>query len=622
MRTYCRVASYLVLSELIDPRKSNSIHSKIGPMTYSILFSSHRLLKVLECMALISIILAFVRPRLGAIWFNRIERHLRQISKSAVRSIVIAALLPLAVRIVMLPWYPPPPPQIHDEFSYLLQGDTFAHGRVANPTPPYWEHFETEYTLFHPSYASQYQPAQGLALALGRVVFGHPWWGVWLSIGLMCGTICWALRGIVPPVWALAGALGTALQIGIFGLWMNSYFGGAMAAAAGALVLGSIARLRKGMRVRQSGAICGIGIILLFATRPFEALLWSGVAGLFAFWDIFHNRQWKVYAPALLSFTGVFLVGVSFLAWYNWRITHDPLRPPYLVYQKEYGTPQPYWWQSPVRVASFRFPEIRDNYLNQLNLYEMRHSLPQILTAEKRRLINFWRFFVGPFLSPALAFILYLRRDRRIWPWLLASIPFIIDKATYHAWYPSQNAPATILIVLVILQAWRHLHAWSRHRGVGVAMTRYLTAAFCLAIVFGGLGRAVEPLLPSRQLARLAPIWESLYPARRLRDDVTKLLESKPGSHLVFVKYAPNHCFCEEWVFNDADIKNQKVVYVRPYTPESDIGLAQYLADHDLWVIEPDERPYRLKPLTLAELATISEQRETASVATIAPAAP
>ena len=576
-------------------------------MTYSILFSSHRLLKVLEWVALATVLLAFVRPWLASGWFSRIETRLRSLSVAGRSAVLTAALLPLAIRVMMLPWYPPPPPQIHDEYSYLLQADTFAHGRVANPTPRYWEHFETEYTLFEPTYASQYQPAQGLILAAGQVVLGHPWWGTWLSIGLMCGAICWALRAVVPPAWALAGALGAGLQFGIFGLWMNSYFGGGLSAAAGAVVFGAVARLRRGQGARLYGALCGVGIILLFATRPFEALLWSGVAGVCALWDILRRGRWKIYRVTLLPFACVFICGASVLAWYNWRITGKAMDPPYLAYQRLYGTPQPYWWQPPVRVYSFRFPEIRDNYLNQLRLYEERHSWPQIAAAERKRLANFWRFFIGPFLTPALAFLLYLRRDRRIWPWLLASVPFIIDKATYHAWYPSQNAPATILIVLIVLQCWRHLRVWMRERHVGLAMSRLLVAGLCLTIVLGNLGRAVEPILTERQRAHLAPVWESLYPAKRLRDDVEAKLEKIPGSHLVFVKYAPNHCFCEEWVFNSADIRHQRIVFARPYTPQSDESLVRYLNDHDVWVVEPDAQPYRLTRLGISEVALLSE---------------
>lgn len=519
---------------------------------------------------------------------------------------LVAGLFPLIVRALMLPWYPPPQPQIHDEFSYLLQADTFAHGRIANPTPPYWQHFESEYVLLQPAYASQYQPAQGLVLAAGQLIFGNPWFGVWMSIGMMCATLAWALRYALPPGWAFFGAMAAALQFGIFGLWMNSYFGGAVAASAGAIVLASIVRMRNPDKARSSAALCAFGIIVLFASRPFEGLLCSMIAGLSVFLPLWPGTERPKLRTVLPSFAAVFLLGASALAFYNWRITGNPADPPYLAYQRTYGTPQPFWWQKPLHVSHFDFGVIRDNYLNQLHLYENRYSSSAIFEAERKRLRDFWRFFIGPFFTPALLFLPFIFRDRRIRPWLWLSLPFIIDKATYHAWFPAQNAPATILIVIIVVQCWRHMHAWWRRRGVGIAMSRQLVAACCLTIVLGGLGRAVEPILPG-SMRHLPPIWESLYPARRLRDEVNAKLETVPGKHLVFVKYAPDHCFCEEWVFNGADIQSQKIVYVRPYTPETDEGLAEQLRDRDVWVVEPDESPYRLMRISPSALASLDD---------------
>ncbi len=349
---------------------------------------------------------------------------------------------------------------------------------------------------------------------------------------------------------------------------------------------------------------------MTFASRPFEGLLWSLICAAFLVYTLTRKavRFRPVALNILLPFTAVFLCGASLLAWYNWRITGNPAEPPYLAYQQVYGTPQPFWWQRPIIASDFRYPELRDNYLNQQHLYDERYSGAEIFRAERNRLANFWRFFVGPFFTPALLFLPWIWRDRRMRPWLFISVPFIIAKATYHAWYPAHSAPETILIVLVLLACWRHMRAAWRCRETGIAMSRTLVAALCLTIILGNAGRASEPLLQRYGLVHLPPIWESLYPARRLRDDISARLSRVPGKHLLFVKYAPGHCFCEEWVFNKAELSEQRIIYARPYTLASDQALAQAFPDYDVWVAEPDSRPFSLTRVqTQSQWASLDE---------------
>src|SRR5437870_6305535 len=164
-----------------------------------------------------------------------------------------------------------PQPLVHDEFSYLLQADTFAHGRLANPLHPLWKHFETMHVLQQPSYASKYPPAQGLMLALGQLSCGQPIAGVWLSGALASAALCWMLLGYVRPRWAVMGGLLAALHP-LMIYWNQNYWGGAVAACGGALVLGAAARIRA--RPRSADAVLlGLGLAILANSRPFEGLV-------------------------------------------------------------------------------------------------------------------------------------------------------------------------------------------------------------------------------------------------------------------------------------------------------------------------------------------------------------
>jgi hypothetical protein len=153
-----------------------------------------------------------------------------------------AASLLLSLLIPVLHQFPQP--QFHDEFSYLLSGETFASGRLTNPPSPFAEHFETYQVLQKPTYMSKYPPGQGLALAAGIVLTGLPSFGVWLSSALAVAAVVWAMQAMLPRRWALLGGLIAATHP-LMQQWNNSYRGGSVALLGGALLVGAAARMTR-----------------------------------------------------------------------------------------------------------------------------------------------------------------------------------------------------------------------------------------------------------------------------------------------------------------------------------------------------------------------------------------
>ena len=153
--------------------------------------------------------------------------------------------LTVALRLALLSCAGVPISSTADDNSYLLLADTLSHFRLANPTHPLYRFFESNFVLQRPSYSSIFPLGQGLALALGHAIFGHPWAGVLLTEAVLCALCYWMLRAWVPAGWALLGGLFAVFALGPLTYWMNSYWGGAVSGIAGCLVFGSLPRLRQ-----------------------------------------------------------------------------------------------------------------------------------------------------------------------------------------------------------------------------------------------------------------------------------------------------------------------------------------------------------------------------------------
>jgi hypothetical protein len=236
-------------------------------------------------LTLIAAAAAFAWPGLGSKIYARIERAFGRLAQRHGLAVIVVGVSALVLRLAILPFCPIPLPFVPDDFSFLLAADTFLHGRVANPTPAMWTHFESIHITMQPTYASMYFPAQGLVLAAGKLLFGHPWFGILITSAFMCAGICWMLQAWMPARWALLGGIIAIIHIGLFSYWINTYHAaGTITAFGGALILGALPRLMKKPLLRYSLAMAA-GTVILGLSRPYECvLLYIPVTVVFLRW--------------------------------------------------------------------------------------------------------------------------------------------------------------------------------------------------------------------------------------------------------------------------------------------------------------------------------------------------
>jgi hypothetical protein len=185
-------------------------------------------------------------------------------------------------------------------------------------------------------------------LAIGELL-GHAWVGVLLSDAAMCAAIFWMLLSWLPRRWAFCGAAIVALNLGLTSYWVNSYWGGAVAAIGGALVLGSLRRIAR--RARSGDAVlAGCGVAILANSRPYEGLFFCLPAVVwFVLWlagkiktnDSFPDRMRKALVPIAV----VLILSAAFMGYYDWRVTGKPLLMPYQLNTKTYYTGPFFLWE-------------------------------------------------------------------------------------------------------------------------------------------------------------------------------------------------------------------------------------------------------------------------------------
>jgi len=285
------------------------------------------------------------------------------------------------------------------------------------------------------------------------------------------------------------------------------------------------------------------------------------------------------------------------MGYYLWRVTGSPVRMPYQIERQEYAVAPYMIWQKVRPEPVYRHPAMRKMYVEEELLgYKASRTLPGVVL----KLYYGWNFFFGPALTlPFLLLVFVLPRDFSIrgistpTRFFLSLLLICTLGWTVESFYsPHYSAPATGVFLALVLLAMRQVRRWGT---AGLFLTR---AIALICVLSFAIRIAAVPL--RFQIARLHVFaWHQQGAMPFERGQMLSVLQQLPGKQLVIVRYAPEHEPFSEWVYNDADIDNSKVVWAREMDPAENQRLITYFKDRHIWLLEANKLPLRFTPYQL-----------------------
>ncbi|MCA9043454.1 MAG: glycosyltransferase family 39 protein [Planctomycetaceae bacterium] len=341
------------------------------------------------------------------------------------------------------------PPSYHDEYSYLLQAETFQQGRTWNPVfaemPQMFDqmHVLNEPDLGGPEgrFASRYFPGTGLWMLpfmSGNPVTGHQFAQVLVVLGVFFIGRELRSNGL--------GLLSAALAAVSPGLLIFSN----LLLAHHPTLVGLMLFLWQYLRTQRTGSLLsalltGVGLAFAMLCRPMTAAGFSFPAGIFfGWWWLSGRGKWMAltseippsfwsrskYAGAL---GGPLVLGFLAMLAYQKSITGSYLESPYQIYTDRYTPRHVYGFNNVVRGEQKIGPKVIENY----DTWAVNLTPSVAATNVGVRLWSSWRWTFGvlPGVGTLLIWLLVPAvREGRGW-WVVISAIVGLHVAHIPYWF-------------------------------------------------------------------------------------------------------------------------------------------------------------------------------------------
>jgi hypothetical protein len=277
-----------------------------------------------------------------------------------------------------------------------------------------------------------------------------------------------------------------------------------------------------------------------------------------------------------------------FLAYQNYRVTGDPLQLPYTAADKPYKMASIFLWE-PLKPEPVYHHQVMRTYWADWQVKAYRDARQDLIAAFSEKLGSIYAFFFGywPWLVPLL-----------VWPYRLKSreeklivvilFAFVIAVFPMYILYPHYAAPVAACLYARFLWSIKRFWDW-RPGGKPIG---FAIGVFSVSLMVGGF--LITCVVDLVQHGYQVPAFAVERPA--IMNDLRK----RSGTHLVLVRYKPNHSFHDEWVYNGANIDASPVLWAREMGPAEDRPLIEYYKGRQIWLLEADETPPKLIPYPAA----------------------